>query len=210
MCECPGDQCHCEVLTAYARECERAGFMVHNWRDSTGCKNVSSFKYSGLGNHVTHDGLGNDEVHWHNNEVIQANTGQRAAPKFISTNLGEFLPACSPESAVQCDQGYARKEDTAKMPDAAKQKLKPRKRKRLERRQKERERQKRREERRMKRRERRRRRKQREKERQEQRKRNRRKERKEKKKKKKKNERLLRPKSDGGQRPPVALYGSSS
>lgn len=25
MCECPGDQCHCEVLTAYARECERAG-----------------------------------------------------------------------------------------------------------------------------------------------------------------------------------------
>ncbi len=33
MCECPGDQCHCEVLTAYARECERAGFMVHNWSE---------------------------------------------------------------------------------------------------------------------------------------------------------------------------------
>ena len=35
-CECPGDQCHCEVLTAYARECERAGYLVHNWREATG------------------------------------------------------------------------------------------------------------------------------------------------------------------------------
>lgn len=28
MCECPGEQCHCEVLTAYARECERAGQLI--------------------------------------------------------------------------------------------------------------------------------------------------------------------------------------
>ncbi len=48
MCECPGDQCHCEVLTAYARECERrAGIIVHNWREATGCLNVSSFKWDG-------------------------------------------------------------------------------------------------------------------------------------------------------------------
>lgn len=46
MCECPGDQCHCEVLTAYARECERAGVMVYNWREMTGCKNVTSFTYT--------------------------------------------------------------------------------------------------------------------------------------------------------------------
>ena len=46
MCECPGDQCHCEVLTAYARECERAGVLVHNWRAATGCENVTSFRWA--------------------------------------------------------------------------------------------------------------------------------------------------------------------
>ena len=44
-CECPGDQCHCEVLTAYARECERAGYLVHNWREATNCKNITSYPY---------------------------------------------------------------------------------------------------------------------------------------------------------------------
>jgi len=47
MCECPGTQCHCEVLTAYARECERAGIRVTKWREETGCRNVKPFKYSG-------------------------------------------------------------------------------------------------------------------------------------------------------------------
>lgn len=47
MCECPGTQCHCEVLTAYARECERAGVRVPRWRESTGCRHVIPFKYSG-------------------------------------------------------------------------------------------------------------------------------------------------------------------
>ncbi len=46
MCECPGDSCHCEVLTAYARECERADIMVHTWREVTGCVNVTSFSFS--------------------------------------------------------------------------------------------------------------------------------------------------------------------
>ena len=50
MCECPGDRCHCEVLTAYARECERAGVIVHNWRQETGCLNVTSFTFGGNGN----------------------------------------------------------------------------------------------------------------------------------------------------------------
>ncbi len=45
MCECPGEQCHCEVLTAYARECERAGQLISGWRDATNCKNVTSFRY---------------------------------------------------------------------------------------------------------------------------------------------------------------------
>ena len=46
-CECPGETCHCEVLTAYARECERAGTLVHNWREATGCLNVTSYRWNG-------------------------------------------------------------------------------------------------------------------------------------------------------------------
>jgi len=38
MCECPvGRKCNCEVFTAYARACERAGVDVKDWRESTGC-----------------------------------------------------------------------------------------------------------------------------------------------------------------------------
>ena len=47
MCECPGSQCHCEVLTAYARECERKGVRIPRWREQTGCKHIVPFKYSG-------------------------------------------------------------------------------------------------------------------------------------------------------------------
>ena len=36
-----------KVLTAYARECERAGVRVTKWREATGCRNVKPFKYSG-------------------------------------------------------------------------------------------------------------------------------------------------------------------
>ena len=36
-----------QVLTAYARECERAGVRIPRWRDATGCKHVVPFKYSG-------------------------------------------------------------------------------------------------------------------------------------------------------------------
>ena len=34
-------------MTAYARECERAGVRIPRWRDATGCKHVVPFKYSG-------------------------------------------------------------------------------------------------------------------------------------------------------------------
>eukprot|EP00096_Caligus_rogercresseyi_P014014 TRINITY_DN6566_c0_g1_i1.p1 TRINITY_DN6566_c0_g1~~TRINITY_DN6566_c0_g1_i1.p1 ORF type:complete len:413 (-),score=116.73 TRINITY_DN6566_c0_g1_i1:591-1829(-) len=47
MCECPGDSCHCEVLTAYARECERSGILLKGWREASDCGNVSSFSYPG-------------------------------------------------------------------------------------------------------------------------------------------------------------------
>ena len=49
MCECPGDECHCEVLTAYARACERAGVIVHRWREETQCRNVTSFSFAANG-----------------------------------------------------------------------------------------------------------------------------------------------------------------
>ena len=38
QCECPAvRQCHCEVLTAYARACHRAGIDILDWREQTGC-----------------------------------------------------------------------------------------------------------------------------------------------------------------------------
>ena len=110
MCECPGEQCHCEVLTAYARECERAGQLIYDWRGSTGCKNVTSFKYAEK----------------HQNEVIQhqkftlpkmtttktttTTTQTTTTTELITTTteipdwiLGPYLPACSPETAAFCE-----------------------------------------------------------------------------------------------------------
>lgn len=45
MCECPpGRKCHCEVLTAYARACERAGVLIPDWREATGCAHKNSWQ----------------------------------------------------------------------------------------------------------------------------------------------------------------------
>lgn len=60
MCECPGDMCHCEVLTAYARECENAGVVVHRWREETGCMNVTPFTFAGKGQSREADLTGNE------------------------------------------------------------------------------------------------------------------------------------------------------
>ena len=92
MCECPGDQCHCEVsslyrpiydlatltlnlcncppfpqvLTAYARECENAGVIdiIDNWRRETGCLNVTSFSFGSRN--------GGNDIREHYNEVAVA------------------------------------------------------------------------------------------------------------------------------------------
>lgn len=40
MCECPNDNCYCESLAAYARECERLNVILPDWRQDTGCRNT--------------------------------------------------------------------------------------------------------------------------------------------------------------------------
>jgi len=105
MCECPGDQCHCEVLTAYARECERAGLMVHNWRDSTGCRNVTSFRYSGT-NQVSREDSDDDgdvESADRNDVLLSTDIEELSPTRFVTSDLGDFLPACSPETAEHCN-----------------------------------------------------------------------------------------------------------
>uniref|UniRef100_A0A336MCX7 CSON015288 protein n=1 Tax=Culicoides sonorensis TaxID=179676 RepID=A0A336MCX7_CULSO len=37
MCECPSRFCYCESFTAYARECQRLGIALPNWREQTNC-----------------------------------------------------------------------------------------------------------------------------------------------------------------------------
>ena len=115
MCECPGDQCHCEVLTAYARECELAGHFIENWRDSTGCRNVTSFKY---GAHLK----SKNEVF----PIVTTTTGTTtvtttttttttttAIPAWIlspkSSKLGPIAPACSHKTARFCRPNKSRR-----------------------------------------------------------------------------------------------------
>ena len=56
-----------QVLTAYARECERAGIRVNKWREATGCRNVKPFKYSGEHSSPEHSAEMNSTAY---NEVI--------------------------------------------------------------------------------------------------------------------------------------------
>ena len=103
MCECPGDQCHCEVLTAYARECERAGQLVHGWREATNCKNVTSYAYKRRNNRRNQLRLAGLESN--NVELLKMPEW-----KSKSKDLGQFLPGCSPKTSHFCgrpqsDQG---------------------------------------------------------------------------------------------------------
>lgn len=91
MCECPGEQCHCEVLTAYARECERSGVMVYNWREATNCKNVSSFKYSDR--HHLNEVLQKDFPVFENSEKIGQNSTSNFHKLQLSQGTGQFPAA---------------------------------------------------------------------------------------------------------------------
>lgn len=150
MCECPGNQCHCEVLTAYARECERAGLLVHGWREATGCRNVTSFRYGAkhFPPAVRVSGNSKNEVlapssstqkpfsdSKRNREVV---TSARPPVKMVdmladSKALGPYLPGCSMETARFCKQ---------KRPKAKKKGRLSRKERRRRRRQRKRERRK--------------------------------------------------------------------
>ena len=87
MCECPGDQCHCEVLTAYARECERAGILVHKWREATGCENVSSFSWYNNNNINSTDSNNNNNNNRSLNEI--SSTLAPASPPSTVVVAGE-------------------------------------------------------------------------------------------------------------------------
>jgi BMP-binding endothelial regulator protein len=41
MCECPTGMCYCESFAAYARECQRLGVQLSNWRLETNCEQNS-------------------------------------------------------------------------------------------------------------------------------------------------------------------------
>ena len=100
MCECPTDQCHCEVLTAYARECENLGQEIQGWREATGCVNVTSYRYGKRKNRK--NGLIDD---YSTNDVLRPSGDTSNVPSWLSTNtesndLGRVLPGYSPNQAT--------------------------------------------------------------------------------------------------------------
>ena len=155
MCECPGEQCHCEVLTAYARECERAGQFIRGWRDKTGCRNVTSFKYSHhrhlkpskpndvlhIGNSGAGSGLTGNVLHTEKSiskttattTTITTTTTTIATtlelPDWIKPNkLGASLPGCSRQTAEFCR--YPKRSKRRKLSKAEKRRKRRKRRKR--------------------------------------------------------------------------------
>ena len=99
MCECPGNQCHCEVLTAYARACERSGNLIHDWREATNCKNLTSYGYKRRNN------LRNQMKAQLNNSVLEKAEDPKKTLLPLKDkigNIGKFLPACSPKTEKFC------------------------------------------------------------------------------------------------------------
>ena len=100
MCECPTDQCHCEVITAYARECENLGLEIQGWREHTGCVNVTSYRYGKRRNRK--NGLFDDSS---KNDVLRPTGDTLNVPSWLSSNtepndLGRVLPGYSPNQAT--------------------------------------------------------------------------------------------------------------
>lgn len=131
MCECPGTQCHCEVLTAYARECERAGIRVTKWREETGCRNVKPFKYSG--EHMSGETSATSDANATLNEVITHGGGASEVlddfyePLNLSS-LRTALPAYRPPADMAMVRAEKKKTNEKEMRRREKQ-LKQQKRK---------------------------------------------------------------------------------
>lgn len=73
-----------------------SGFIIHNWREPTGCKNVSSYRYSGLKDHphIKPQRIQNDyEVIASQNDVISSSeTRNENSPRLT-------LVLCCPVAA---------------------------------------------------------------------------------------------------------------
>ena len=106
MCECPTDQCHCEVLTAYARECENLGLLVQGWREATNCVNVTSYRYGKRRNRkngLLKPDIGKSSI----NDVLRpSENGPEQENSWLSSNtepndIGQVLPAYSPKQSME-------------------------------------------------------------------------------------------------------------
>jgi hypothetical protein len=101
------------------RDKEKNVFFINstNRRESTGCKNVTSFRYSGASNHISKEDVDddNDVQNVDKNDVLlPTDIDELASTKFLATGLGDFLPACSPETADHCGSSPVREETAVK------------------------------------------------------------------------------------------------
>ena len=81
------------MLTAYARECERAKIDIHNWRQETGCLNVTSFTFgNGGGNRGRNDLVA---THYNANEVAVAVAASDSPREHEAKWAGQVLSAAT-------------------------------------------------------------------------------------------------------------------
>ena len=79
--------------------------MIHDWREPTGCRNVTSFRYSGTNQISREDSDDDNDVESSDkNEVVISGDAieQISKTKFVSAHVGDFLPGCSPDNAEHC------------------------------------------------------------------------------------------------------------
>lgn len=89
MCECPMGNCYCDSFAAYARECQRLGVKLPNWRKALGCtKNGGSHLTNAISQIETPT---HKPHHRHKNRTRKLNQLHQRIPK-ITHNPGRTPP----------------------------------------------------------------------------------------------------------------------
>lgn len=92
MCECPEGNCYCDSFAAYARECQRLGVSLPNWRQNTNCLKDSSS--SQITNSISQIVTTRPQPHQrHRNRIRKPNHFSQQKPKpIVIPNISRRTP----------------------------------------------------------------------------------------------------------------------